>query len=78
MKDSLLRELFPAYRPQSVTCIIVTWQPAELFPAKSPQAECCLLLHVDRTGSDRGMTLPARLSTQNSKAFDLGELKKKL
>ena len=78
MKVSLLREPFPAYRPQSVTCIMVTAQPAELFPAKSPQAECCLLLHVDRTGSDRGMTLSARLSTQNSKAFDLGELKKKL
>ena len=78
MKVLLSKGTIPSISRAISNLYMVTAQPAELCPAKSPQAECCLLLHVDRTGSDRGMTLPARLSTQNSKAFDLGELKKKL
>ena len=78
MKVLLSKGTIPSVSRAISNLYMVTAQPAELFPAKSPQAKCCLLLHVDRTGSDRGMTLPACLSTQNSKAFDLGELKKKL
>ena len=78
MKVLLSKGTIPSISRAISNLYIVTGQPAEVFPAKSPQAECCPLLHVDRTWSDRGMTLPARLSTQNSRASDLGELTKKL
>ena len=78
MKVLLSEGTIPSVSRAISNLYMVTAQPAELFPAKSPQAECCLLLHVDRTWSDRNMTLPARFSTNNSEAFDLGELKKKL